>query len=78
VLMEVVGQGLADTLFGAPCQLSSLQVEYHSVARGQVDVRANVLSHTEDELFMQVLIKRPTDGKIISDGSLRWKKAIPV
>jgi hypothetical protein len=53
------------------CQLSSLQVEYHTVGQGQVaDVPANTLSQTEDKLLMQVLIRRPKDRKILSDVSL--------
>jgi len=74
MLMELVGQQLADDILGGPCELSSMQVEYHTVAKDQIDIRANVLSQNEDEIFMRVLILRPADGKIISDGSLRWKR----
>lgn len=74
ILLEMVGQQVADVLFDGPSQLSSMQVQYHTVGKGQVEVKANVVSQNETDVLMHVLVKRLQDGRIISDGSLRWSR----
>lgn len=77
MLMEVVGQDLADDLLGSSSLLSSIQVEYHTVGRGMIDIIAKVVSQSENEVYMQVILLRAADGKLISDGNLRWTTRAP-
>lgn len=72
--MEKVGQELANDQLGATSQLTSIQSQYHTAGKGQVDIQANVLEQTPDEVHMQVVLSRSKDGTIVSNGNLRWTK----
>jgi hypothetical protein len=72
--MEVVSQPLASKSLGTQTGLDSMQVQYHSAAKGEVNSQAIVVSSDEAHVTIRVLLTRPRDGKIMSDGTLRWRR----
>lgn len=75
ILMEIVSQPMAkEELKSDQIKLESIQVAFAASGRGTVDIVTKVLSKGDKSMTVRVSLLR-SDGKVISEGTLRWSIA---
>lgn len=74
MVMETVGLRYAQDMLDETAQLQAMQIDYVAAGRGSLTVVCQLLAQTADVLQCLVQIVRPKDGRLCSEGKLRFAR----